>query len=143
MNSMWVLPFMLQGIFMAIDEFYFHRRRWLPRWERIGHPFDSFSVVLCYGYMIFVPTAQIRGEIYLCLAILSCILVTKDEFVHWQNCSAKELWLHAMLFILHPVTLYLAFQMQPSQLLPWFFIVGMFCIYQVFYWNFSKAPDGD
>ena len=32
------------------------------------------------------------------LAIFSCLLVTKDEFSHKQDCPAAEQWLHAILF---------------------------------------------
>jgi hypothetical protein len=36
---------------------------------------------------------------------LSCLLVTKDELVHAGHCSAPEHWLHAVLFVLHPIVL--------------------------------------
>jgi len=28
---------------MGVDEFYFHRRRGLPRWERLAHPLDTMT----------------------------------------------------------------------------------------------------
>jgi hypothetical protein len=42
---------------------------------------------------------------YLGLAAGSCALVTKDERVHAQHCGAGEHWLHAALFVLHPLVL--------------------------------------
>jgi 2-polyprenyl-6-hydroxyphenyl methylase/3-demethylubiquinone-9 3-methyltransferase len=35
----------------------------------------------------------------------SCLLVTKDEFVHHLGCTGGEHWIHAVLFLLHPAVL--------------------------------------
>lgn len=108
---MWVIaaiPFILQAIAMVFDEGYFHIRRTLPRWERIGHPIDTLSVLVCFLFVLVTPFSPSSLKIYLFLAGTSCILVTKDEFVHKHHCCAKENWLHALLFTLHPITLGLA-----------------------------------
>lgn len=93
---------------MIFDEGYFHIRRGLPKWERIGHPIDTLSVIVCMLFVLFVPFSNFFLKVYIGLAIFSCILVTKDEFVHKHFCPASENWLHAILFTLHPITLLFA-----------------------------------
>ena len=114
---MWVLsllPFALQALAIAFDEGYFHVRRGLPKWERIGHPIDTLSVLLCMGFVLFVPFSS-HALIYYCLlASFSTILVTTDEFVHKHHCPASENWIHAILFTLHPITLISAAFIGPS-----------------------------
>jgi hypothetical protein len=106
LNSYWLaIPFILQMLFMAADELWFHRKRGLPRWERIGHPLDTLTVILCIIWILCNPPNNRTISIYLVLAIFSCIFVTKDEPVHKRFCSAGELWVHAVLFTLHPITL--------------------------------------
>lgn len=100
-----ILPFCVQALGMFFDEGYFHIRRGLPKWERIGHPIDTFSVIFCLAYVLFIPFSTPALTFYIILAIISCILVTKDEFVHKEHCPATENWLHAILFTLHPITL--------------------------------------
>jgi hypothetical protein len=41
--------------------------------------------------------------IYVALTFASSLLVTKDEPVHARRCQPGEQWLHALLFVLHPV----------------------------------------
>ena len=101
MTALLVVPLVLQGIAMLVDELWFHRARSLPRWERIGHPIDTLTVLLCMSYVLFVPYSKEAVFPYAILAIISCITVTKDEFVHKQHCPASENWLHAILFLLH------------------------------------------
>ncbi|MBU6446621.1 MAG: hypothetical protein KGQ49_04415, partial [Verrucomicrobia bacterium] len=82
---MWILslfPFALQAICMLFDESYFHIRRGLPLWERIGHPIDTLSVLICMGFVLWVPFSKETLIVYILLAAFSSILVTKDEFVH-------------------------------------------------------------
>lgn len=100
-----ILPFALQALCMLLDEGVFHVRRGLPKWERIGHPIDTASVLLCMGFVLFVPFSFSALVIYIFLAVFSSLLVTKDEFVHKEHCPAMEQWLHALLFTLHPITL--------------------------------------
>ena len=158
---MWILtllPFAIQAIAMVFDEGYFHLRRGLPRWERIGHPLDTLSVIGCMGWILYVPFSSGSLAIYCALAVFSCILVTKDEFVHKKHCLASENWLHAVLFTLHPIALTMAGFMWPVvqglEVAPWiarwiapqeiarfflqmqFGIMLLFCAYQIVYWNF-------
>jgi hypothetical protein len=157
---MWILsllPFVLQAAAMAVDEGYFHIRRGLPQWERIGHPLDTLSVLLCMGYVLFVPFSKEMLVLYCCLAVFSSLLVTKDEFVHKEHCPAAENWLHAVLFTLHPITLISAGFMWPVaqgvEVTPWiarwlnspehlalflklqFGAMSLFFLYQIIFWN--------
>ena len=158
---MWILsliPFVLQTIAIGIDEVWFHHRRGLPRWERIGHPIDTFSVLLCMGYVLFVPYSKQAILPYALFAIISSLMVTKDEFVHKEHCPASEQWLHAILFILHPIVLLAAALIWPAaqgiETAPWlsswlghkeilhsfltvqFLAMFLFMLYQIVYWNF-------
>ncbi len=99
-----LLPAALQMLAMAWDELVFHRRRGLPRWERLGHPLDTSSAALCYAWAILSPPHSPRAlTVYVALCAFSCLLITKDEFVHTRLCQATETWLHAVLFVLHPI----------------------------------------
>lgn len=150
-------PFVLQTALIFFDEFYFHHKRGLPRWERIGHPLDSLSVLLCFIYVLFCPYDGLHLKIYIGLALFSCIFVTKDEFIHKECCPASEQWLHALLFINHPILLSLLgilwslYQsvIPPSFLIPFLeyrsqiatflwiqtFFIGSYALYQALYWN--------
>lgn len=153
-----ILPFLLQAAAILFDEGWFHLRRGLPRWERIGHPIDTLTVLLCFAFVLWVPYSKQALFPYCLLAIFSCIMVTKDEFVHKEHCPASENWLHAILFILHPITLFTAGMIWPiaqgTDPLPWlsswsghgeFFsmflkgqasLMACFMLYQIIYWNF-------
>jgi len=158
---MWILsllPFALQALAMVFDEGYFHIRRGLPKWERIGHPIDTLSVLLCMGFVLFVPFSRNTLMAYVILASLSSLLVTKDEFVHKHHCPAAENWLHALLFTLHPITLISAGFIWPVtqgiEVAPWiarflkcpeelhlflklqFALMSFFLVYQIVFWNF-------
>lgn len=152
-----VLPFALQALGMVFDEGYFHVRRGLPKWERIGHPIDTCSVLACMGFILFIPFSTTTLIVYIALAIFSSILVTKDEFVHKEHCPACENWLHAVLFTLHPITLTCAGFMWPVvqdvEVTPWiarwldnkealllflrmqFATMIFFTLYQIIFWN--------
>ncbi|WP_394846790.1 hypothetical protein LZC95_04910 [Pendulispora brunnea] len=104
-----LVPFALQGTLMAVDEGWFHRRRGLPRWERIGHPLDTLTVALCFGWLVAKrPEDPGALAVYVALAVVSCLFVTKDEVVHKRLCCAAECWLHAVLFVLHPIVFFAA-----------------------------------
>lgn len=105
MIALVVLASALQGVVMLVDEGYFHRRRGLPRWERVGHPLDTLTVAVCYAWLVFAPRTAPVIPVYAALAIFSCLFVTKDEVVHARLCSRAECWLHALLFLLHPIVL--------------------------------------
>ncbi len=100
-----LIPFFAQAIAIILDEGIFHVKRGLPLWERIGHPIDTLSVLICIVYAVLLPFTMFHLKVYIGLAVFSCLLVTKDEFVHKHFCPASENWLHAILFTLHPITL--------------------------------------
>jgi hypothetical protein len=62
-------------------------------------------MLACIGWtLVETPTRSAAG-VYAALAIVSCLFVTKDEFVHARRCTAGEHWLHAVLFLVHPLIL--------------------------------------
>jgi hypothetical protein len=157
---MWLyalIPFCLQALAIGVDEIYFHWKRGLPKWERIGHPLDTLSWLICLSFIYWMPFSENHLKIYFVLSIISCLLVTKDEFIHKHHCPGAENWLHALLFILHPITLVVAGMMWPviqgQQAPTWLswldnpialttFIFGqivcvtLFFLYQLIFWNF-------
>ncbi len=135
-----LIPFALQGLAMFFDEFYFHRKRGLPLWEKIGHPLDTLSVLACYSFIYFQPPTAMNMNIYIALCAFSCVLITKDEFIHTKLCEAKENWLHSVLFVLHPVTFLAAGIIWKNQLNPLFLavqplVIMAFMFYQILYWS--------
>ncbi len=143
MNLIFALPLLLQGFIIAIDEFYFHYHRGLPPWERIGHPLDSLSLLCCYLFVLLAQATETNILIYAALSCLSCIFVTKDEFVHTGLCSKGENWLHALLFILHPICLYSIYRFWikaefQNLLLIQTVLIFSFMIYQFVFWQFFK-----
>jgi hypothetical protein len=149
-----VLPLGVQALAMLVDELYFHRRRGLGAWERIGHPLDTLTVLACMSWVRFVPPSDRAIAVYVGLALASCVFITKDEAVHAGRCSAGEHWLHAVLFVVHPMSL-ASFGLMwpvihvPQHALPvWLqsvpaapivgmqlVVTGLFCLYQILYWN--------
>lgn len=99
-----LLPALLQMLAMFLDEFVFHRARGLPRWERLGHPLDTLTALLCYAWLVHTPPDRPHAlAVYVGLCAFSCVFITKDEFVHARLCEPAETWLHALLFVLHPI----------------------------------------
>ena len=130
------LPFLLQGFVMFADEFIFHERRGLPKWERWGHPLDTLSVISTFVYLLYI---SFHLSAYIGLCIFSCLLITKDEFIHAEKCSRGEHLLHALLFILHPISFlsaYLLFEQGDLWLIRvQFFTMLFFLFYQIFRWS--------
>lgn len=153
-----IIPFIVQALAIGFDEYYFHIRRGLPLWERIGHPIDTLSVFGCLLFVLLVPYSPIALKWYIGLAVFSCLMITKDEWVHKHHCPASEQWLHACLFINHPIVLtatgiiwwVLSGSTAPIWVQSWLnnqqilhnMLVGqtvsiaLFFLYQVIYWNF-------
>ncbi len=139
----WILfiPFIAQGFVLVFDEFYFHIQRGLPLWERIGHPLDTLSVVLCLLFVLIFPFSRVLILPFIILSAISCLFVTKDEFVHKEHCDAKEQWLHALLFVLHPLVLIsMGFMWAELEFFRPFLtiqlvFISLFFIYQIVYWN--------
>lgn len=134
------LPILFQGGLSLYDEFYLHRRRFLPRWERLGHPMDTLSLLACVLITIFFrPTpGALVGYVLACVA--SCMLITKDEWVHKTHATGHELWIHAILFVLHPVVcicigcLWYAQPSGPLLKVQAGLLLG-YAAYQYVYWN--------
>lgn len=139
--TLFLLAAIVQGFAILLDEFFFHIRRPMPKWERLGHPLDTGLVIGCLLFLYFFDRTPLTENIYIGLAVLSCICVTKDEWVHRKYCSAEEMWLHAVLFMMHPLVLFTAFR-EWETARPLFLLlslaVGVFFIYEVVYWNFVE-----
>src|SRR5271163_14487 len=103
MKYLLLLPLIVQGLAILVDEFYFHFRRGLPRWERLGHPLDTFTVLAPILWMVIMLPTTRNFVIFVLLAVFSCFFVTKDEFVHAELCDPAEHLNHAILFIAHPL----------------------------------------
>jgi hypothetical protein len=147
MLALLLLPAGLQALAMAADEWICHRRRGLPKWERVGHPLDTLSVAVCYAWLLVSrPDDPNALPVYIGLAGLSCLLITKDEPVHAKLCDAHESWLHAVLFVLHPIV-FLAFGLiwlsahSAAVIAVQFGLTLAFVVYQVTYWSFIWKPN--
>ncbi len=145
MLGLLVAPAALQGAAMLVDELLFNRARGLPKWERIGHPLDTLTVVAAYAWaLLHRPT---HGALvgYAILAGFSCFFVTKDEPVHSRLCNAGEMWIHALQFVLHPIV-FVAFALlwvrgqHPLILDFWAAATAAWGLYQVVYWNLVWRP---
>ena len=132
-------PFLLQGALMTVDEFYCHRRRVLRPWERLGHPVDTLVFGLCLLFLYFSDVDKSNLRIYVGLSVFSCLLITKDEWQHGELCTGFENWLHAVLFLLHPVVLGWAGFLWWTGAREFLFLVLVmvfgFFVYQILYWN--------
>ena len=136
--SLFFIVSVIQGAGILFDEFYFHRKRGLPKWERIGHPIDTLSVVACLLFLAFVEKNSVTVWIFAALATASCILVTKDEWVHKNLCPPEEMWLHAVCFMVHPLLLftgYIEWEDSRPMILAVAGGVSVFFFYQIVYWN--------
>lgn len=106
--SIFLVALVIQSLAILFDEFYFHRKRGLPKWEMIGHPVDTSLVIVCFLFLAFAEKNPTNEIIYYIMASASCLCVTKDEWVHYKYCSGPEMWLHAVLFMMHPLLLFTA-----------------------------------
>lgn len=133
----------IQGMLLVYDDLVLHQRRGLPRWERIGHPIDAFCFSLPIGLAAW-KGSETSSTLYGGLSLLSCVIILKDEWIHVGRINALEATLHAALFVLHPVTLYLAWELAKTGqtfglLLAWMALVGV-VVFQIIHWNFGKGP---
>lgn len=154
-----LLVYALQAAALGVDEFYLHHKRDLPAWERWGHPLDTFSVLAPTLLSLLLPLNENTFFIFLILGLLSCLLVTKDEWIHARACSGLEHWLHAVLFVCHPLAFVsTAYFWAKRDQVRWLHIDGsdapqfagmvllaqtallvLFLIYQIIYWNFFRG----
>ena len=162
MNTLflWFLPFALQGLAMGVDEFGFHHQRTVPRWEWRGHALDTSVFLACLACPFVLPATPPNIRLYGVLAVVSCLLITKDEFIHQRLCSGGEHWVHALLFILHPIVLIAtaflwislgthAVMGIPTPTLAWArgmllfqgLLVSGFLVFQLVFWSGRKQPE--
>jgi hypothetical protein len=130
----------IHALLLAYDDIVLHRRRGLPRWERIGHPIDAAFFSFPIGFVAWMG-ASASPSIYFILALMSCLIIIKDEWVHVKRINGLEATLHAALFVIHPVTLYTAWELgktgQTSGLRwTWVALLGVVA-FQIVYWNFG------
>ncbi|HLL23918.1 MAG TPA: bifunctional 2-polyprenyl-6-hydroxyphenol methylase/3-demethylubiquinol 3-O-methyltransferase UbiG [Kofleriaceae bacterium] len=143
MLALFVVAVGAQGLAMLVDEFVFHRARGLPKWERIGHPLDTLTLVGCLVWLLATSPSQTNLGVYIALSVFSTLFVTKDEFVHAKLCGGGEQWLHSVLFVLHPIVLF-AFGAvwwtgYTSLLIGQLVVTLAFLAYQVIYWNVVRG----
>ncbi len=135
---------LIQAVIMSFDEFIFHHRRGLDRFERWGHVADTGLFLLSILIPIFLYPSLTSVLLYGVLAVSSCLLITKDEWIHAEACSATEQWCHSLLFILHgPILLTLGLLWYEDPL-SWILKVlplgvALWGFYQFYYWNIYYA----
>ena len=146
MLALVLAAFALQALAMAVDEGVFHRRRGLPRWERIGHPLDSATVLACYAWLLGAAPTRENAFVYAGLTGFSSLFVAKDEPIHARRCEPGELRLHALLFVLHPSVLLGAGwiwwngtpPLRAGLLGGAFTLTAVWMIFQTAYWNLGR-----
>jgi hypothetical protein len=129
----------------------------------MGHPLDTLTLLICLIFTLIFPYTTMTRVVYIGLALFSAVFVTKDEFVHKECCPAAEQWLHALLFLNHPIVLfalgclwplYHALEVpqwlqsyQPQGAIVGCFLWGQTCavacfgLYQWIYWNFVRTNE--
>jgi 2-polyprenyl-6-hydroxyphenyl methylase/3-demethylubiquinone-9 3-methyltransferase len=158
--AFWFLPFGLQGLAMGFDEFGFHHRRAVPLWEWLGHALDTAVFLACLAVPVLLPPAPSNLRLFGWMAAGSCLLITKDEFIHQRLCSGGEHWVHAVLFLLHPMVLVATACLwivrsvawaglpAPSQVLASRMLLGQavlvagFLVFQILYWSRRHRREG-
>lgn len=126
----------LQSLALVVDEGYCHHKRGLPLWERRGHAIDTFFFALPFLAMgMNASDTAIAG-----FSLLSCLIILKDEWVHAGRIDGFESFLHAFLFLIHPLTLLSAYWVKSSTSFGhWLFWVGVslwvIALAQFTYWH--------
>ncbi len=133
------IPFILQALVIFMDE-EFHKKRCLGIWERLGHPLDTITVLLPLMFSLLNPFTDTNSWTYFFMSFFSCLFITKNEFIRSTVCSPGEHWLHALLFILHPLVLLAAFFQWKNGnndhvLIIQCLLTGLFLIYQIIRWS--------
>jgi O-antigen/teichoic acid export membrane protein len=150
-----IIIIMTHGMIMCLDEFYFHHKRKLPKWERLGHPVDTLFFFSCFLIVLFFPMTKLTVILFFILSFISSLIIVKDEFIHAKCCCIKENYLHALLFVFHPILLIILFLSWSSFTNSYFsglenfnsiivkniiyfqFVTTvLFFIYQIVFWNF-------
>ncbi|MBC7661734.1 MAG: hypothetical protein H7249_18725 [Chitinophagaceae bacterium] len=138
----------LQALLMFIDEGIFHHGRGLGAFERWGHVADTSLFLAALLVPAFCLPTQASMAAFIVLGCASCLLITKDEWIHSEACKPVEQWCHAMLFIMHGPILgliglvwYLGPNSWELKALP--AAVLVFGIYQHLYWNVYNVRSND
>ena len=146
MSPWFAAPFVLQGAAMVFDEFHFHRKRGMGKWERLGHPLDTLTVLAPFILILTVPPSAVAMIAYLALCGFSCLFITKDEFIHASECEPMEHWLHSVLFVLHPLVFLTAYLIWPDLAAlgwrAWIPVASILSLllHQILYWNTPWKP---
>lgn len=137
--SLLYLPFVIQSLLMGLDEG-LHMKRGLGKWERLGHPLDTLTVLLPLSFIAVTDFSESKLITFIILSAFSCLFITKDEFIHSRECSAFEQWLHSLLFILHPMIFFCSaliwkYSSGNEFLILQPLLIGSFMIYQILRWS--------
>ena len=97
------IPIILQILIVGFDECYYHNLRPIVRGEQLGHALDTFTVLVCYVVVLFLPPTSGAILLFTLLSVASCVFITKDELLYHQDCVPAENFVHALAFLLHPV----------------------------------------
>lgn len=138
----YLLPLLVleQSLGLLVDEFYFHHRRDLNSWERLGNPLDTLTALLCFAFLCGEAPSPSHASIYGALAIFSTLFVLKDESFQLRTCTLREHRLHTIMFLWHPVAYFAAYKLWVSELWRVFlhgqlYFLAFFLVYQLSYWN--------
>lgn len=101
MKYLLLLPLIVQAIAVFVDEFYFDFAPGEPRWERIGHPLETFTVLAPVLWLMVSAPSERNLIIYTLAALFSCCFVIKDELVQADRCAPAEHVDHAAALALH------------------------------------------
>ena len=138
MQGAWLLIWPLQGVLMFFDEFYFHHKRGLTRWERIGHPIDTFSFLACFVFCLLSPPNESNIPTFILLSSISTLIIVKDEWLHIKKCEIGEHILHVFLFMAHPLALLALYLEWVNTRVHYIGLttatVFFFMLYQIYYW---------
>lgn len=125
---------------MILDEFHFHRQREpLPKWERWGHPIDTLSVICVYLYAIGFECKPERLLGFIALSVFSCLLICKDEWIHAEECRGGEQFLHALLFLIHPIVFFSVFMMWAEHIAEYALLAQVLAMLAFFIYQVGQA----
>ncbi len=160
MKYLLLSPLVAQGLASLVGEFYFHFARGLPRWEHLGHPLDTFTVLAPILWQGFSLRSQDNLTVSIVAAAFSCLFVIKNKFAHTDVSAPAEHVNYALMFVLYPLVfaalaLLWPFYHAPAGAIVWLeqfrglesalpiqsSILTLYMIYQAVYWNLIwKAP---
>lgn len=151
------LLWVTHGCITMYDELFLHRKRGLTLYEARLHWIDTALVVFVQALAVFCEPTGFTMTLYLLAAILSCLSITKEEWLHREVCSGSEHWLHAMMFMLHPLSLLAAgitwqrldrplihlADWRLNVLLVYTAGTAIFLVYEMFYWRGNRLLPHD